>query len=763
MPVPEAHRGHLGSPDQPLGSETHMTRNAAPAQDNRALFLGLLVAVCMLGFALRLYDLSADSLWYDEISTATRSQLDPGSLLRAVSSFGIGHELPLIYLVTRFFVLLFGDSEFILRMPAVLFGALSILLVYKVGALLWTRQEGLIAALLLSLNSHHVNYSQEARHYALLVFLALLSLIFLLKALRQNRASFWAGFAICMILSLYTHYFAFLFLAAATAFGAAVLARDSLTIAHQDRPAAVSDLPRGHRALAKPLVRFSASLALIALAYLPWLPTFQALISSQAASELPGVSLASAHSTLSYLREVLAAYAGVGGVVLLLYLGVVVAGLVTAGWQPSALALLWMGIPLGFFLLVRPDRPVQPRYLLFVLPLYLLVMARGVVSLTGILHHRLRRSSLGRIGLLAAAAGFALLFALTSALSLRNYYSSPKEDWRSAASYLMENAPPGTVVLASGKRRAAGSGHGTAPGWGDAVRVERGLSYYLSRYQGADLPIFRVKRGLWNDLEASATSGREIWAVLWYPGRLKAPDSVTVAAFHQVAVLRLRNPSGDALQDTASMLQVLIDVLPSEADFDVLLALAELHQHTGNCEQASLALHRASRAKPGDYAASEDLTEAVAEWEEGCSARESLVHPLWLNLGDLVACFEYGVHPRTIRAGGTLQATVSWQALGGMDRNYSVFIHLVNGEGHLWAQLDELLARDERPTSTWAVGSTVAEDYRLQVPLDIPSGEYSVKTGIYYWETGERLAVSDLNGRRLASDAIPLGLVTVVD
>ncbi len=730
-----------------------MRGNPSSAEDNRALLLGLLVAVCILGFALRLHALSADSLWIDEISTATRSLLDPRSLLRALPSFGVGVELPLIYVVTHFFVLSLGDSEFILRMPAVLFGALSILLVYKVGALLWTRQEGLVAATLLSLSAYHVGYSQEARHYALLVFLALLSLIFLLMALQRNRIHHWAAFALCMTLSLYTHYFAFLFLAAAVAFGAFVLLVDYLPVIHQDRPVSTNRSARGRRALDEPLVRFFASLALIALAYLPWLPALVALISSQAGSELAGASLTSAYSSVSFLHEVLANYTGVGGVVLLLFAGVAVAGLATAGWPASALALLWMGIPFGFFALVGSDHQLHPRYVLFVLPVYLLVMARGVVSLTGILRHRLRNSDLGRIGLLAAASGFALLFALTSALSLRSYYSSLKEDWRSAASYVANDAQPGDLVLVDGRKR----------GIGDAKRVERGLSYYLARHGAADLQILPAQRGLWDALWDSAGSEGRVWAVVWSPGQLGAEDPVIAEEFHQLAVLRLLDPSGDALQDTVSMLQALLSVLPSEADFDVLLALAELHQRTGSCEHASLVLHRANRLKPQGARASEDLREALAEWEEVCSGQGNLERALWRNLGDRIAFLGYEVDPQIAQPGGTLRVTVRWQALSRMDRDYTAFIHFTDEEGRLWTQDDRLLQDNHRLTSTWRPATVVKQEFQLQLPPDLPSGEYNLVVGVYHWETGERLPVLDEPEREALSDAISLQRLPVSD
>ncbi|NIN70141.1 MAG: hypothetical protein GTO63_36775 [Anaerolineae bacterium] len=53
------------------------------------------------------------------------------------------------------------------------------------------------------------------------------------------------------------------------------------------------------------------------------------------------------------------------------------------------------------------------------------------------------------------------------------------------------------------------------------------------------------------------------------------------------------------------------------------------------------------------------------------------------------------------------------------------------------------------------------DEYVLHLPPDTPPGEYTIKTGIYYWETGERLPVWDEDGRRLPEDAIVLDRITV--
>src|SRR4030042_1866842 len=128
-----------------------------------------------------------------------------------------------LYLALLAAIFLLGQSDFVARLQAVLFGSLSLLLTYKLGEMLWTRKEGLIGAFLLAINAYHIHYSQEARHYALMVFLALASLIFLLRALRSGQKRMWILFGLSAGLNIYTHYFAFLILASEVLFAAWVI------------------------------------------------------------------------------------------------------------------------------------------------------------------------------------------------------------------------------------------------------------------------------------------------------------------------------------------------------------------------------------------------------------------------------------------------------------------------------------------------------------------------------------------------------------
>ena len=92
------------------------------------------MALVFLALGLRLYALDANSLWLDEILTAERIQLELPSLISTLASGqgGTGAtQAPLTYVATHLFTALIGHNEFTLRLQAVIFGTLSVLLIYK--------------------------------------------------------------------------------------------------------------------------------------------------------------------------------------------------------------------------------------------------------------------------------------------------------------------------------------------------------------------------------------------------------------------------------------------------------------------------------------------------------------------------------------------------------------------------------------------------------------------------------------------------------
>ena len=127
--------------------------------------------VLLVGGAMRLVDLGEKSLWVDEI----RSLYIARNVPRLLGFCRTGHEPPGRYLAVWALKQL-PHVDFSVRIPAALFGTLSLALVLWIGRMLWDRRTGLVAAVLLMLSPWHLHHSQDARYYAVMLFLSLAAL-----------------------------------------------------------------------------------------------------------------------------------------------------------------------------------------------------------------------------------------------------------------------------------------------------------------------------------------------------------------------------------------------------------------------------------------------------------------------------------------------------------------------------------------------------------------------------------------------------------
>jgi len=110
---------------------------------------------------------------------------------------------------------------------------------------------------------------------------------------------------------------------------------------------------------------------------------------------------------------------------------------------------------------------------------------------------------------------------------------------------------------------------------------------------------------------------------------------------------------------------------------------------------------------------------------------------------------------------GRLGVTLYWQSLAEMDKDYTIFVHLVDQAGHIYSQQDCQPQEGDYPTSLWRRGEVVWDAHELSIPPDTPAGSYRLVMGMYLLETMERLPVVDQEGERLQDDMIPLGEIQI--
>lgn len=116
---------------------------------------------------------------------------------------------PLYFLLLKFWMTLFGDSEVAVRSLSVLFSSGTVFMLVMLGKRFFRPYSGLVAALLFSFSAWHFRIGQEARAYALLGFLTVVSFWFFLSLMESpNRRK---GFLLLVIntMLMYTHWMGF--------------------------------------------------------------------------------------------------------------------------------------------------------------------------------------------------------------------------------------------------------------------------------------------------------------------------------------------------------------------------------------------------------------------------------------------------------------------------------------------------------------------------------------------------------------------------
>ena len=178
---------------------------------NRRIELVLVACITLIGAGLRIYQLDYQSLWHDEILTFLSSN---GTWAHVLFQTEIKTNiLPFYYLVTHAF-LAWDSQEMALRAPSVIFGTLTIPLFYQVVRQAFGGQISLWASSLLAISPFHIFYSQEARPYAMYVFLCLLSFSLLQHCVKHHESRLLKGaFAIVGASTFYCHTAAIPFLA----------------------------------------------------------------------------------------------------------------------------------------------------------------------------------------------------------------------------------------------------------------------------------------------------------------------------------------------------------------------------------------------------------------------------------------------------------------------------------------------------------------------------------------------------------------------
>jgi uncharacterized membrane protein len=394
--------------------------------------LWLLAGITLGALALRLVRLNAD-LWLDEITPILL--YGPMPVLHIVTSYISSNNHLLNTLLMKLMLAFFGEQEWAVRLPAMLFGTATIPAIYWVSRFALSRRASLCVAVLLAASYHHIFFSQNARGYTAYLFFSVLSSGLLVKGLQEDRARHWVFYILTMFLcfaSLLNSGFVF-----ASHLLVAVIAL--FVVKHYG----ASPLPLARRLAAV----FTVTFVLVLNLYITIVPQVYVYSKNVYSDPATGFSPLSAE----FLRELLRGLSAGFGPALLLGIVpfVVVAAtgfivLLRRQWALT-LALALPGFLTAVFLLVQ-GLNFSPRFFLLGLPLAILAGVQGIYSFVALLSGRLGITSplfVPRVATVLVLIGIAV-----SLVSLRRYYSVPKQAYRASLQYVEAERQRGEPIIA---------------------------------------------------------------------------------------------------------------------------------------------------------------------------------------------------------------------------------------------------------------------------------------------------------------------------
>lgn len=162
-----------------------------------------LVGIILLGAILRFAFIKRHAFWFDEAFSYFVANRPVYSLLRATAA---DNHPPLYYLLLKLWLAISQEVWF-LRLLSIIFGVLSIYLVYKVCQKLTSPKAAILATVIFALSPLHIYYSVETRMYSLLVLETLtLTWLFLKFTENQKKLTLFLLSSVG-ILALHTHYY----------------------------------------------------------------------------------------------------------------------------------------------------------------------------------------------------------------------------------------------------------------------------------------------------------------------------------------------------------------------------------------------------------------------------------------------------------------------------------------------------------------------------------------------------------------------------
>ncbi|MDD4127803.1 MAG: glycosyltransferase family 39 protein [Methanomicrobium sp.] len=371
----------------------------------------MLIGLVIFGFALRFYNLGFNSIWLDEGTTLGYARM---GYIQIWSSVMAEFHPPLFYWLEHI-MMVFGESEFTLRVIPALCGVLSIPVFYLIGREIVNRDVGIISALLVTVSPFVIYYSQDARSYTMILLFFSISLLCYMWALKTRNMKWWILFGLTSAIAFWAHYY--------TIIGTGVVVLHAVFTQYKY----IQNDPAFRKAFAGGIIAFIVvSIPLLMVLYQRYL----ALSASAPTYGVLGLSL---------IIESFKSFSGFNLWITVFFVVLFAIGVLYLFSKNASYSLLLLGLlvlPIIISVILSAKITMNPRYLIFVLPAYYIGIAACYVPIRNLINNE---------KLIYVLMAFLVLINIPFMAGYYTQYS--KNDWRGFSQGLSSMTDSGVVIV----------------------------------------------------------------------------------------------------------------------------------------------------------------------------------------------------------------------------------------------------------------------------------------------------------------------------
>jgi hypothetical protein len=673
-----------------------------------------------------------------------------------------------------------GESVFTLRWYSVVIGVVAVAAIFRLAREWFSERDAFIAGVLVGISAYHVALSHVSRGYASQIGLTVLGLYFAYRAVQTERKRYWLGFVVMSFLNIYTHLYGAMAVAVIGLIILMILAKRQLTPQRSLRRISLSAFI--------PLILSLVIIYVISFAlYLPMLADTMSIAGQdnqfkasdvRHADEYTGYqrftqpifsvirpfSLAGDSSrlvlddpTLHYSSFDAVAALAEGGLGFYLSLGSVLLGLIFSGkyrWQTIMLG-VWLVAPFALQEIasfVVPGAYFRGRFLAFIYPPYLLLVARGWSGLSNWLATRADGRLLPKLLPMGIGwPGIGALIVLNLGWLGAYYSAAAQEHWNDVARHISQNMQPHDVFFCGQMSNA-------------------NCSFDLSTRLDRDVKEQDTKFVSFEEVEANRSAFEQ-------PGRVW----VVMPHLRQWQIIEIKskvNPNnfwlaGDPRYDQVGWMLIdswpklgdnFVAALSLDADLSLSLddkfvdyaGMARIHLVRNQLAAAEKAFDLASKlvadgSTPGQTQVLAELTERLQYARLAVQPIENLPPTAVsanLNFSGMARLAAYEVDRSTLSPGEALHVNLYWQPLTPIKRNLTSFVNLTDSGAHLIGQAGGIPAGGKSPTVAWEPGHVITDSYTITLDVGVQAPfVLNIEAGLYDPKKNEFIKAVDNTGQ----------------